>query len=98
MPPFPPQGAGYLTLLSRHSLGNGIMVMLVLLSLRWGIKAENHLGNPWIFHRREVRLGSEEALWLEILLFTGVLSATPLWSWLRTGGTHWSAVGNRWKG
>ncbi|MGB4406669.1 MAG: ABC transporter substrate-binding protein [Sphaerochaeta sp.] len=38
MPPFPPQGAGYLTLLSRHSLGNGTMVMLVLLSLRWGIK------------------------------------------------------------
>ncbi|MGB4405837.1 MAG: hypothetical protein WBI82_03145 [Sphaerochaeta sp.] len=40
MPPFPPQGAGYLTLLSRHSLGNGTMVMLVLLSLRWGIKLE----------------------------------------------------------
>ncbi|MGB4407783.1 MAG: hypothetical protein WBI82_13050 [Sphaerochaeta sp.] len=38
MPPFPPQGAGYLTLLSRHSLGNGTMVMLPLLSLRWGIK------------------------------------------------------------
>ncbi|MGB4407715.1 MAG: hypothetical protein WBI82_12705 [Sphaerochaeta sp.] len=37
MPPFPPQGAGYLTLLSRHSLGNGTMVMLVLLSLRWGM-------------------------------------------------------------
>ncbi|MGB4405869.1 MAG: hypothetical protein WBI82_03305 [Sphaerochaeta sp.] len=37
MPPFPPQGAMYLTLLSRHSLGNGTMVMLVLLSLRWGI-------------------------------------------------------------
>ncbi|MBI9096440.1 MAG: hypothetical protein JEY71_16375 [Sphaerochaeta sp.] len=35
MPPFPPQGAGYLTLLSRHSLGNGSM--LPLLSLRWGI-------------------------------------------------------------
>ncbi|MGB4405352.1 MAG: hypothetical protein WBI82_00635 [Sphaerochaeta sp.] len=32
-----PRG-GYLTLLSRHSLGNGTMVMLVLLSLRWGIK------------------------------------------------------------
>ncbi|MBI9096680.1 MAG: hypothetical protein JEY71_17605 [Sphaerochaeta sp.] len=31
-----PRG-GYLTLLSRHSLGNG--TMLVLLSLRWGIKA-----------------------------------------------------------
>ncbi|MGB4405263.1 MAG: hypothetical protein WBI82_00175 [Sphaerochaeta sp.] len=38
MPPFPPQGALYLTLLSQHSLGNGTMVMLVLLSLRWGIK------------------------------------------------------------
>ncbi|MGB4407374.1 MAG: hypothetical protein WBI82_10990 [Sphaerochaeta sp.] len=38
MPPFPPQGAIYLTLLSRHSLGNGTMVMLVLLSLRWGMK------------------------------------------------------------
>ncbi|MGB4407224.1 MAG: hypothetical protein WBI82_10235 [Sphaerochaeta sp.] len=37
MPPFSPQGAGYLTLLSRHLLGNGTMVMLVLLSLRWGI-------------------------------------------------------------
>ncbi|MGB4406587.1 MAG: hypothetical protein WBI82_06990 [Sphaerochaeta sp.] len=41
MPPFPPQGAGYLTLLSRHSLGNGIMVMLLLLSLRWGMKGKN---------------------------------------------------------
>ncbi|MGB4408562.1 MAG: hypothetical protein WBI82_17030 [Sphaerochaeta sp.] len=39
MPPFSPQGAIYLTLLSQHSLGNGTMVMLVLLSLRWGIKA-----------------------------------------------------------
>ncbi|MGB4406948.1 MAG: hypothetical protein WBI82_08835 [Sphaerochaeta sp.] len=38
MPPFPPQGAVYLTLLSQHSLGNGIIVMLPLLSLRWGIK------------------------------------------------------------
>ncbi|MGB4406857.1 MAG: hypothetical protein WBI82_08375 [Sphaerochaeta sp.] len=37
MPPFPPQGAGYLILLSQHSLGNGTMVMLVLLSLRWGM-------------------------------------------------------------
>ncbi|MGB4406024.1 MAG: hypothetical protein WBI82_04095 [Sphaerochaeta sp.] len=39
MPPFPPQGAGYLTLLSQPSLGNGtmVMVMLPLLSLRWGI-------------------------------------------------------------
>ncbi|MBI9094688.1 MAG: hypothetical protein JEY71_07385 [Sphaerochaeta sp.] len=31
------KGLTYLTLLSRHSLGNGPMVMLVLLSLRWGI-------------------------------------------------------------
>jgi hypothetical protein len=38
-PPFPPQGAGYLTLLSRHSLGNGTILMVPLLSLRWGIKA-----------------------------------------------------------
>ncbi|MGB4406368.1 MAG: hypothetical protein WBI82_05865 [Sphaerochaeta sp.] len=37
MPPFPPQGAIYLTLLSQHSLGNGTMVMLLLLSLRWGM-------------------------------------------------------------
>ncbi|MGB4406375.1 MAG: hypothetical protein WBI82_05900 [Sphaerochaeta sp.] len=44
MPPFPPQGAGYLTLLSSHSLDNGTMVMLVLLSLRWGMtkKVQNH--------------------------------------------------------
>ncbi|MGB4405379.1 MAG: hypothetical protein WBI82_00775 [Sphaerochaeta sp.] len=40
MPPFPSQGAIYLTLLSRHSLGNGPMVMLVLLSLRWGMIPE----------------------------------------------------------
>ncbi|MGB4406227.1 MAG: hypothetical protein WBI82_05120 [Sphaerochaeta sp.] len=39
MPPFPPQGAGYLTLLSRHSLGKGTMVMLPLLSLRWGMNS-----------------------------------------------------------
>ncbi|MGB4406673.1 MAG: hypothetical protein WBI82_07430 [Sphaerochaeta sp.] len=38
MPPLPSQGAMYLTLLSRHSLGNGTMVMLPLLSLRWGMK------------------------------------------------------------
>ncbi|MGB4406308.1 MAG: hypothetical protein WBI82_05555 [Sphaerochaeta sp.] len=44
MPPFPPQGAGYLTLLSQHSLGNGTMVMLVLLSLRWGIKKNPPVG------------------------------------------------------
>ncbi|MGB4406510.1 MAG: hypothetical protein WBI82_06590 [Sphaerochaeta sp.] len=37
MPPIPPQVAGYLTLLSPPSLGNGTMGMLVLLSLRWGI-------------------------------------------------------------
>ncbi|MBI9095666.1 MAG: hypothetical protein JEY71_12355 [Sphaerochaeta sp.] len=30
-----PRGSGYLTLLSRHLLGNGTMVMLPLLSLRW---------------------------------------------------------------
>ncbi|MGB4408269.1 MAG: hypothetical protein WBI82_15525 [Sphaerochaeta sp.] len=41
MPPFPPQGAGYITLLSRHSFGNGPMVMLSLLLLRWGIKKKN---------------------------------------------------------
>ncbi|MGB4407013.1 MAG: lipocalin family protein [Sphaerochaeta sp.] len=40
MPTRSPQGAGYLTLLSSHSLGNGTMVMLVLLSLRWGMKPE----------------------------------------------------------
>ncbi|MGB4407954.1 MAG: hypothetical protein WBI82_13915 [Sphaerochaeta sp.] len=40
MPPFPPQGAGYLTLLSPPSFGNGSMVMLPLLSLRWGINPE----------------------------------------------------------
>ena len=28
----------YLTLLSQHSLGNGTMLMLLLLSLRWGMK------------------------------------------------------------
>jgi len=41
LPPFPPQGALYLTLLSQHSLGNGSMVMLPLLSLRWGINIQN---------------------------------------------------------
>ncbi|MGB4407142.1 MAG: hypothetical protein WBI82_09825 [Sphaerochaeta sp.] len=45
MPPFPPQGAGYLTLLSQHSLGNGTMVMLPLLSLRWGM---NQCLSPWV--------------------------------------------------
>ncbi|MGB4408135.1 MAG: hypothetical protein WBI82_14840 [Sphaerochaeta sp.] len=40
-----PQGAGYLTLLTQHSLGNGTMVMLPLLSLRWGIDAEI----PWVY-------------------------------------------------
>ena len=43
LPPFPPQGAGYLTLLSRHSLGNRTMVMLPLLSLRWGINKNTYL-------------------------------------------------------
>ncbi|MGB4407364.1 MAG: hypothetical protein WBI82_10940 [Sphaerochaeta sp.] len=55
MPPFPPRGAGYLTLLSRHSLGNGTMVMLPLLSLRWGMSEhgtslpKTHL-NPHCLH------------------------------------------------
>ncbi|MGB4405381.1 MAG: hypothetical protein WBI82_00785 [Sphaerochaeta sp.] len=44
MPPFLPQGALYLTLLSSHSLGNGTMVMLVLLSLRWGINKSESYG------------------------------------------------------
>ncbi|MGB4405699.1 MAG: Coenzyme F420 hydrogenase/dehydrogenase, beta subunit C-terminal domain [Sphaerochaeta sp.] len=48
MPPFPPQGAGYLTLLSRHSLGNGTMVMLVLLSLRWGMSLDFQSGTKKI--------------------------------------------------
>ncbi|MGB4407813.1 MAG: hypothetical protein WBI82_13205 [Sphaerochaeta sp.] len=42
MPPFPPPGALYLTWLSPPSLGNGIMVMLVLLSLRWGMRGSYH--------------------------------------------------------
>ena len=37
LPPLPSQGALYLTLLSPPSLGNATMVMLLLLSLRWGI-------------------------------------------------------------
>ncbi|MGB4406480.1 MAG: hypothetical protein WBI82_06440 [Sphaerochaeta sp.] len=37
MPPFPSQGALYLTLLSPPSLGNGTILMLLLLSLRWGM-------------------------------------------------------------
>ncbi|MGB4405683.1 MAG: hypothetical protein WBI82_02370 [Sphaerochaeta sp.] len=45
MSPFPPQGALYLTLLSPPSLGNGTMVMLLLLSLRWGIKAQSPLSS-----------------------------------------------------
>ncbi|MBI9094103.1 MAG: hypothetical protein JEY71_04375 [Sphaerochaeta sp.] len=36
---FRAKGFTYLTLLSQHSLGNGNMVMLPLLSLRWGIKS-----------------------------------------------------------
>ncbi|MGB4408233.1 MAG: hypothetical protein WBI82_15345 [Sphaerochaeta sp.] len=48
MPPFPPQGAGYLTLLSQHSLGNGSMVMLPLLSLRWAITTLSTIDRrPW---------------------------------------------------
>ncbi|MGB4405517.1 MAG: hypothetical protein WBI82_01495 [Sphaerochaeta sp.] len=43
MPPYPPQGAGYLTLLSPHSLGNATMVMLLLLSLRWEMKFRSPL-------------------------------------------------------
>ncbi|MGB4405884.1 MAG: hypothetical protein WBI82_03380 [Sphaerochaeta sp.] len=39
MPPLPSQGAGYLTLLSPPSLGNGTMGILPLLSLRWGMKS-----------------------------------------------------------
>ncbi|MGB4408588.1 MAG: hypothetical protein WBI82_17160 [Sphaerochaeta sp.] len=46
MPPFPPQGALYLTLLSRHSLGNGTMVTLPLLSLRWGMS--NRKVSEWL--------------------------------------------------
>ncbi|MGB4405440.1 MAG: hypothetical protein WBI82_01095 [Sphaerochaeta sp.] len=47
MPPFPPQGAGYLTLLSSHSLGNGTMVILPLLSLRWGMNCRS-VFNTWM--------------------------------------------------
>ncbi|MGB4405281.1 MAG: hypothetical protein WBI82_00265 [Sphaerochaeta sp.] len=54
MPPFPPQGAGYLTLLSQHLLGNGTMGMLPLLSLRWGIKGSD------LFSRRIVSVGGSE--------------------------------------
>ncbi|WP_272916410.1 hypothetical protein [Sphaerochaeta halotolerans] len=39
MPPFPPQGTGYLTLLSRHSLQRGTIMLIPLLSLRWGMRA-----------------------------------------------------------
>ncbi|RFU94426.1 hypothetical protein DYP60_09505 [Sphaerochaeta halotolerans] len=38
MPPFPPQGTGYLTLLSRHSLQRGTIMLIPFLSLRWGMK------------------------------------------------------------
>jgi hypothetical protein len=38
VPHFPPQGAGYLTLLSRHSLGKRTIKMFPFRSLRWGIK------------------------------------------------------------
>ncbi|MGB4406648.1 MAG: hypothetical protein WBI82_07295 [Sphaerochaeta sp.] len=40
MPPFPPHGAGYITLLSSHSLGNETMVMPLLLSFRWGMRIQ----------------------------------------------------------
>jgi len=40
VPHFPPQGAGYLTLLSRHSLGNGTIKMLPFRSLRWGMNCK----------------------------------------------------------
>ncbi|MBG0766622.1 MAG: hypothetical protein H0S77_03395, partial [Spirochaetaceae bacterium] len=36
-PPFPLQGTGYLTLLSRHSLGRGTFLLIPFLSLRWGM-------------------------------------------------------------
>jgi hypothetical protein len=38
LPPFPPQGTGYLTLLSRHSLQRGTIMLIPFLSLRWGMK------------------------------------------------------------
>jgi hypothetical protein len=37
---FRPQGAGYLTLRFRHSLGNGTIVMFPLLSFRWGMRRD----------------------------------------------------------
>ena len=36
--PFPPQGTGYLTVLSLHSLGRRTIMMVPFLSLRWGIR------------------------------------------------------------
>ncbi|MGB4407487.1 MAG: hypothetical protein WBI82_11560 [Sphaerochaeta sp.] len=47
MPPFPSQGAGYLTLLSRHSLGNGTILMLPLLSLRWRTNVSLDITHLW---------------------------------------------------
>ena len=41
LPLIPPQGVGYYTVRSRHSLGNGTMVMAVLLSLRLEINFES---------------------------------------------------------
>ena len=38
LPPFPPQGTGYLTLFSRHSLQRGTIMLIPFLSLRWGMK------------------------------------------------------------
>jgi hypothetical protein len=43
LPPFPPQGTGYLTLLSRHSLQRGTFLLIPFLSLRWGIKTLSQL-------------------------------------------------------
>jgi hypothetical protein len=40
VPHFPPQGVGYLTLLSRHSLGNGTIKIIPFRSLRWGINTQ----------------------------------------------------------
>jgi hypothetical protein len=38
LPLFPPQGTGYLTLLSRHSLQRGTFLLIPFLSLRWEMK------------------------------------------------------------
>jgi DNA repair protein SbcD/Mre11 len=49
-----PQGAGYFTLLSRHSLGNGTIKMFPLRSLRWGISKERVVR---ILHTSDWHLG-----------------------------------------